>query len=128
MILDGAHNRASMEVLLDALARYFPGRPMTMIFGAAADKDLDGMMAAIVAMWPDNPVLFTRAPSPRAADPADLAARYLGAGGKGAETAPDLASSLAAACHKLPPGGLIVVCGSLYLVGEMKRRIMSNEW
>jgi dihydrofolate synthase/folylpolyglutamate synthase len=121
MILDGAHNRASLEVLAAALHRHFPGRRMAILFGAAADKDLDGMMAAFVEKMPDVPVIFTLAASPRAADPSDLAARYARAGGKGAVAVADLASALAAAQQKVPPDGLIVVCGSLYLVGELKR-------
>jgi dihydrofolate synthase / folylpolyglutamate synthase len=126
MVLDGAHNRASMEVLAAALGRHFPGRTMAIIFGAAADKDVDGMMAALVEKMPDVPVVFTLAASPRAAEPADLAARYAQAGGKGALVVSGLGAAMEAAQQAAGQGGLVVVCGSLYLVGEVKRGLSAK--
>ena len=119
-LLDGAHNRASMERLMEGLAQHFPGRPLVFVFASAADKDIDGMLAVLAQKGGGAPVVFTRTNNPRAADPVDLAARFSGRGGRGAETAPDTASALAAARKKAPLGGLVVVCGSLYLVGEVK--------
>jgi len=123
MVLDGAHNRASVERLAEGLARHFPGRRQVVVFGAAADKDVDGMLAALVEKWPGAAVVFTRTTSPRAADPADLASQFTRAGGSRAQTAPDAASALKAAGAMAGRDGLVVVCGSLYLVGEVKRRL-----
>jgi len=120
MVLDGAHNSASMERLAEGLARHFPGRRQVVVFGAAADKDIAGMLAALVERWPGAAVVFTRTATPRAADPADLAARFAGQGGGAAEVAPDAAAALAAAARLAGRDGLVVVCGSLYLVGEVK--------
>jgi len=174
MILDGAHNRASLERLAEGLARHFPGRRQVVVFGAAADKDVDGMLAALVERWPGAAVLFTRTASPRAADPADLAARFTkklsqnqcsrvpppsdvawgcrgsgiqhpqtsfgggtlrseivpkqdGPGGLQAEVAPDAATALAAAARLAGRDGLVVVCGSLYLVGEVKAGLSAKD-
>ena len=121
MLLDGAHNRASMERLIEGVARHFPGRPLVFVFASAADKDIEGMLAVLAETGGGAPVVFTRTENPRAADPADLAARFAERGGRGAETAPDTGAALEAARKKAPPGGLVVVCGSLYLVGEVKR-------
>ena len=123
VVLDGAHNRESIERLAEALAAHFPGRRTAVVFGAAADKDVDGMLAAMADRLPDACVVFTRTNTPRAAAPADLAARYRAAEGKDAETAPDVAEALARARDAARPDGLVVVCGSLYLVGEAKARL-----
>jgi dihydrofolate synthase/folylpolyglutamate synthase len=121
MLLDGAHNRASMERLMEGLAQHFPGRPRVFVFASAADKDIEGMLAVLAEMGGGAPVVFTRTENPRAADPADLAARFRERGGRGAETAPDTGAALEAARKRVARGGLVVVCGSLYLVGEAKK-------
>jgi dihydrofolate synthase/folylpolyglutamate synthase len=121
MLLDGAHNRASMERLLEALTHYFPGWRMTLVFACAADKDIDGMMAVLAQKAAGAPIVFTKSQSPRACDPADLAARFAACGGAASQTAPDLPAALAAAKGLAGPGGLVVVAGSLYLVGEVKQ-------
>jgi dihydrofolate synthase / folylpolyglutamate synthase len=127
VLLDGAHNRASLECLTEGVAQHFPGRPVVAVFAAAGDKDLDGMMAALVKGMPGAPVIFTRTDTARAADPADLAERFAKAGGAGAKTAPDAPTALRAAASLAGAEGLIVVCGSLYLVGEVKRLLAANS-
>jgi dihydrofolate synthase/folylpolyglutamate synthase len=121
MLLDGAHNRASMERLLEGLAQYFPGWPMAVVFACAADKDVDGMLAALAQGAAGAPVVFTKSRSPRALDPLELAAKFVGHGGAAAETAPDVPAALAAARRLAGAAGLVVVAGSLYLVGEVKQ-------
>jgi len=123
MVLDGAHNRASVEGLIESLARHFPGRRVVILFGSAADKDVDGMLDALANGLPDTPVVFTKTDNPRAADPADLAERFRACGGADGEAAGDVASALGAAADKATPDGLVVVCGSLYLVGEVKEHL-----
>ena len=122
-VLDGAHNRASMERLAEALGHHFPGRRLVVVFASAADKDVDGMLAVLAERMRGTPVVFTRTDNPRAADPADLASRFAALGGQGAEMATDVPMALRRAASLSPPGGLIVACGSLYLVGEIKTRM-----
>jgi dihydrofolate synthase / folylpolyglutamate synthase len=126
MLLDGAHNRASMECLADGLSRHFPDRRKVVIFSAAADKDLGGMMTVLAEHTGGAPVIFTRTKSPRAADPADLASLYALAGGGPAQAAPDVPAALKAAAGLAGTDGLVIACGSLYLVGEIKTRLMSR--
>ncbi len=123
MILDGAHNQASVERLAEGLARHFPGRRLVVVFGAAADKDLGGMMAALADRLPEAALVFTRSNNPRSADPANLAALFAAHGGRDAETAPDAASALQAATRLAETDALVVVTGSLYLVGEVQRLV-----
>jgi len=123
-LLDGAHNRASMERLLEALAAHFPNRRLAFVFGAAADKDVDGMLVVLAGRPEGTAVVFTRTNNPRAAEPDDLTARYAELGG-GAVAAGDAATAAAPAeavrraAGEAGGDGLVVVCGSLYLVGEV---------
>ena len=64
MSSDGAHNVASAEVLRATLAQCFPGRPITLILGCTADKDLAGIVDALVPGAVR--VVATRADHPRA--------------------------------------------------------------
>jgi dihydrofolate synthase/folylpolyglutamate synthase len=122
MVLDGAHNRASMERLAEGLARHFPGRRIVTVFASAADKDVDGMLAVLAERMPGTPVVLTRTDNPRAADPADLASRFAALGGQAAEMTADVPAALRRAAELASPDALIVACGSLYLVGEIKSR------
>ena len=123
MVLDGAHNRASMERLAEALARHFPDRRAVVVFGSAADKDVDGMLGVLAERWGDAPVIFTQTDNPRAAEPADLAERFRACGGTNGEAGGDVAGALRAATENASPDGLVVVCGSLYLVGAVKEHL-----
>lgn len=120
VLLDGAHNAASVSLLMRALADYYPTGRRVVVFASAADKDIAGMMHVLAEQQAD--VIFTKTDNPRAAEPDELAAalREQGATALGATT--DLAAALARARDAAGPEGVVVVCGSLYLVGEVLAR------
>jgi len=118
VLLDGAHNRASMERLLEAVAVHFPERRVAVVFGAAADKDVDGMLEVLARREPWASIVFTRTTHPRAAKPEDLVRRYRGLGEADAVTAGNVVDALGRAGGAVGKDGLVIVCGSLYLVGE----------
>jgi dihydrofolate synthase/folylpolyglutamate synthase len=120
ILLDGAHNRASLERLLEALARHFPATRMVILFAAAADKDIDGMLDALAAGAIPAEIIFTRTATARAADPLDLQTRFR-ARGREAEAAAPVNIALRLARKLAGEEGLVVACGSLYLVGEVKQ-------
>ncbi len=124
VILDGAHNRASVEALLAALADHVPGRRATVVFACAVDKDVDGMLAALAASDIVETVVFTQTSSPRAAAPENLAARWTG---REAHVAATVEEALAKAKAHARGEGLVVVCGSLYLVGEASPKTSASN-
>jgi dihydrofolate synthase/folylpolyglutamate synthase len=81
------------------------------------------MLAVLAERMRGAPVVFTRTANPRAAAPADLASGFAALGGQGAETAADVSAALGRAAALSAPNGLIVACGSLYLVGEIKMKV-----
>lgn len=121
VVLDGGHNPEGLRRLVADLRRLLDleagGRPPVVVFGAMADKDLAAMLAELRALSPPA-VIFTRAASAgeRAADPRQLAAAW-GAGGQAMNPA---GAALEAARERAGSEGTVLVCGSLYLVGELR--------
>lgn len=57
LILDGAHNKDSLENLLCNIWHKWPGKPKALIFGCMADKDINGMLKAISSYRPSIVIL-----------------------------------------------------------------------
>jgi len=126
ILVDGAHNAASVQALLRAVGQHIPYDSMVMIFGCAQDKDIPGMMDRI-ATGADK-VIFTRAiNTPRSARPEDLAAAYTECCGREAQVTQDLADALRTAKSAVSREDLICICGSFYLVGEAKIMIQEQQ-
>ncbi len=121
IIVDGAHNAASVGALMRAIGQNLSYDSMVVIFGCQADKDIPGMIDHI-QLGADK-VIFTWVRSPRAADPAELAAAYTERCGKMSQVAADLAEALSIAERAITREDLICITGSFYLVGEAKRLI-----
>ncbi|MBN2582091.1 MAG: bifunctional folylpolyglutamate synthase/dihydrofolate synthase [Planctomycetes bacterium] len=117
VIVDGAHNADSLRQLLLAVKDYYGDRPAACLFAAASDKDIPGMMTVLAESGLD--VVFTKTSNPRAAEPNDLAEQLRAAGGRPTDTAPHWPEALSLACAPLGDGGVVVICGSLYLVGDV---------
>ncbi len=109
-LLDGAHNPDGTRALLLAMEKegVLPG---VVVFGALADKAWSEMLALLASL--PCPRVYVAPRGRAAADPRDLAAQAAGA------TAGSLSDALASA-KTLANGAVMVVCGSLYLVGEAR--------
>jgi dihydrofolate synthase / folylpolyglutamate synthase len=116
LLLDGAHNPDGLRALVRGLDELIGRQPVTVVFATMADKDIDELLKELAALQPQS-VVFTRAASAgeRAADPEEMAEHWPGQGEvvwngrKATERARDLAG----------PDGWVLVCGTLYLVGEL---------
>ena len=119
IIVDGAHNAASVKALMRGLGQHIPYDSMVMIFGCASDKDIRGMMSQ-VATGADK-IIFTRVKSGRSSDPQDLADIYSEVSdGRVGQVAPTLKDALNIANNAVSREDIICVTGSFYLVGEAK--------
>jgi dihydrofolate synthase/folylpolyglutamate synthase len=117
--VDGAHNPESVHALVRTIGAFVKCDTLVMIFGCAADKDIDGMLAK-VALGADK-VIFTKASgNARAAEPRDLLKKYHDLGGQMGQAAPTLKDALNTAAKGVSRGDLICVTGSFYLAGEAK--------
>lgn len=122
VLLDGAHNPAGSRALRDYLGEFAP-RPLTLVFGAMRDKQLD-QIGEILFPAVDL-LILTNVANPRTAaiEVLDtIATRY--AKGKIVH-ADSSAEALRIALEQTPAEGLICVAGSLYLIGELRPLILS---
>lgn len=120
IILDAAHNAASAQCLRDTVLEVFPERvTRVLVFGASADKDVAGMFRALLPEM--DHLVLTHADHPRALDVDTLAAEALAAGFSGQMVqAPTVAQALEEARSLAGPAGIVVLTGSLFVVGEAR--------
>jgi dihydrofolate synthase/folylpolyglutamate synthase len=115
VVLDVAHNPAGAWALRSALSTFYEGRHLIFVFGAMRDKAI-AEIADIIFPLADC-VIATHAENPRAASPQQIA--ELGAH---AQTeilqAKSVPEALERACTLAGPKGVIVITGSIYVVGE----------
>ena len=112
LLLDGAHNPAALAALSPEVTALAGGRRVVALFGAMADKQLDEMLPRVAQM--SDEVVLTSVGGGRAASAA-LLAEMLG-GGTAVEP---VAEALAEARLRAGGSGLVLVCGSLALVGAV---------
>lgn len=117
MVLDVAHNPAGAWALRSALSENFPGRELTFVFAAMRDKAIQEIAEVLFPMA--ERVVLTQPNNPRSATTAELAQAALRTGAVVYEE-PSVPAALSRACEVSKPDGLIVVTGSIYLVGEAK--------
>jgi dihydrofolate synthase/folylpolyglutamate synthase len=116
LLLDGAHTAGSARALADLLEEVFPRVRTTLVFGALRDKNCAAMAKALFPCA--AAVHLVRPPEERGLEPEDLLPRVpRGLRGR-CRAAPGTLAALAAAAREAGPGGLVVVAGSLFLVGE----------
>jgi dihydrofolate synthase/folylpolyglutamate synthase len=115
ILLDGAHNAAAVRALARTLEKDFSYEKMILVIGIMGDKDIGALLRAIIPM--SDHVLYTRPVYSRAADPAVLMAQAPPLDVP-EEAIPSLADALKRAEALASPKDLIVVCGSLFTVGE----------
>jgi dihydrofolate synthase/folylpolyglutamate synthase len=115
VVLDVAHNPAGAWALRSALSTFYEDRPLTFIFGAMRDKAIREI-ANIIFPLADR-VIAVQAENPRAASPQEIA--ELGAH---AQTdilqAKSVSEALERARVLAGNQGVIVITGSIYIVGE----------
>jgi len=125
ILVDGAHNAASIVALMRAIGQNIPYDSMVVIFGCNRDKDVSGMIRHL-QLGADK-VIFTSTGSPRTMDPAELAARYTERTGKMAQVADTLEEAMSIAVRAVTREDLICITGSFYLVGLAKRKYQQME-
>ena len=117
---DCAHNPYSAQVLRGALQEWFPDRRWVLIFGASVDKDIAGILRALLPVC--EHVIVTRSAHPRASGPIELADIVASVGG-GAEVSVNVKKSLRRGLAMVGPGSGLLVTGSIFLVADV-----CEEW
>jgi dihydrofolate synthase/folylpolyglutamate synthase len=115
VLLDVAHNPAGAWALRSTLSAAYEDRPITMVFGVMRDKAVSEVAEILFPIA--ERVVLTQANNPRSATAAEIrqAASRVEVD---IREASDVKSALVEARRITGPGGLVVVTGSIYIVGE----------
>jgi len=124
VMIDAAHNAASIEILIHAIGQNIPYDSMVVIFGCNNDKDIEGMLRKL--QYGADKVIFTRSKSAKAMSPEDLGDMYTEICGKMYQTATSLGEALQLAKSAVGREDLILITGSFYLIGQAKKRLQPH--
>jgi len=118
IVLDVAHNPAGAWALRSALSERYEDRPLIFVFGAMRDKAISEMAEILFPVA--ERVIATRPDNPRAASPEEI---QQAASRTGAEVAgvSDVKQAIDDARLALGQNGVMIITGSIYLVGEAMR-------
>lgn len=121
LLLDGAHNVAGARALLTALEDEFATGPRTLVVGLLREKEPHEMLEAL-GLESAARIVCTRAPSPRALDPMEVAnaAMDLGFDNDEIDIVDSVPDAVARALEVTPADGQVIVTGSLYTVGAAR--------
>jgi dihydrofolate synthase/folylpolyglutamate synthase len=118
VILDVAHNTDGIRQLVQQI-ELTSHHQLHIILGMVKDKDID----RVLALLPKNATYyFTKAQIPRALPEKELAEKAAVVGLSGLEFS-EVNEALKAALLHAHPDDLVIVCGSVFLVGEVNRTI-----
>lgn len=119
VLIDVAHNPASIAALADELRSRFAHRRKLLIFASSRDKDASGMLERLAPHV--SAALLTRfVLNPRAYAPAELAAKWPAGARVVPELSPDPTAAWNRAAELAQPGDLLVIAGSFFLVAELR--------
>jgi dihydrofolate synthase/folylpolyglutamate synthase len=124
ILIDGAHNAASIRALMYAIGQSIPYDSMIVIFGCNEDKDAKGMLQEL--QFGADKVVFTRSNSAKAKSPDELVEMYAAISGKMCQSAPAIGEALRLAKSAVDKEDLICITGSFYLIGQAKVRFKTS--
>jgi dihydrofolate synthase/folylpolyglutamate synthase len=117
VVVDGAHTAESAEVLVTAILELFSGRQVVLVCGIQGDKDIPNVVRPLAGLA--NHVVATRAHHQRAAPTEVISAAFRGAGSEHVQEREEPLAAVNLARTLAGNDGLVLVTGSLYLVGDV---------
>jgi len=115
VLVDGAHNVASMRSLVSNIKAYFSYKRIFLVFGTSCDKDIPGIVNELVSLSPQ--VIVTRTAHSRAAPLSTLAAEFSKRGIE-PKTGETVTEAISRALSLADRTDIICVTGSLFVVAE----------
>lgn len=115
IVLDGAQNIASMRALKEAIKENFKYKRLFLVLGISSDKDVEGICNEIYDLA--DGIVLTKANNPRASEPDTLVKHF---NGKEVHITDNVKEAKELACRLAKKEDLILVCGSLFVVGEFR--------
>lgn len=123
IILDGAHNADGILQLAKSIETYFNEKKVTLILGVLGDKEYDKMAEHILPHA--ETVILTEPHSERKLDVFSLA-RSISDFSGAVYTEKEIEDAFEKALSITPADGIILCCGSLYMIGAMRTYILNK--
>ncbi len=127
VVLDGAQNVASAETFRETIIENFPDKRIILILGISQDKDISGICRVLIAI--SDEIILTQADNPRAAD-AEVIEQTIRSQKPEYRNqitkTKDVKTALELARSKAKSEDLILVTGSLFLVGEARALLLKD--
>lgn len=122
LVIDGAHNPSGAEALAAELEEALPA-PRVAVLALLDDKDLAGVLRPLAGVC--DALYATASLHPRSRDPQEIAqaARDIG---MTSVVVSDPADAVLRARRCVGQGGGVVVCGSLYLLRDLRQAILAD--
>jgi dihydrofolate synthase/folylpolyglutamate synthase len=115
VLVDGAHNVASMKRLVHNIKAYFTHKRIFLVFGTSCDKDIPGIINELVPLSPQ--VIVTQASHSRAAPASTLVAEFSKRGIE-PEIKETVTKAISHALSRADRTDVICVTGSLFVVAQ----------
>jgi len=119
VIVDAAHNVASIEALLATLDESFVARRRMLVFATTQEKEIEGMLARLLPRF-DRVVLTQYQNNPRAVPPGELAAAAARLGYAPTAVCPDPAAAWDQVLAMAGEDDLACITGSFFIAAEMR--------
>jgi dihydrofolate synthase/folylpolyglutamate synthase len=124
VIMDGAHNPHAASALVQTLTELCPGRTVHFLIGMSSDKAVEETAKILGPVA--SSATCTKSQHPRALDPAVLAER-LAPWCPETHVLPDAVDAYTVLLNAVADRDVIVVTGSLFLVGELRSAIRRSR-
>ncbi len=126
VLLDGAHNPQGARTVEGYVRSCLAGRRVTVVTGVMADKDVQGVVEKLASIA-DEVLCVEPEHMARAERAEELAARFRESTAVPVRACGSALEALAAAEKSAGEDGVILVCGSLYLVGEVRKLLVERK-
>ena len=123
VVIDGAHNFDGIKSLKNSVETYFDYKNIILVLGILGDKEVEKMVENISSIA--KTVIITEPHNDRAKN-IDEMGEYLEALNKTYEKILDYNKAYKRALDLADEDDLILVCGSLYMIGDMRKVIRNS--
>jgi dihydrofolate synthase/folylpolyglutamate synthase len=120
LVVDGAHNVRSVELLSSAVREYFVFDNIIIVIGVAIDKDLPNMVNGLISLNPK--IVATQSRHPRA-ERAEEVGRMFSEAAIDVLVVEEVAEAVNKALKMAGENDLVLATGSLYVVSEVREEV-----
>ncbi|MDZ4837884.1 MAG: Mur ligase family protein [Candidatus Melainabacteria bacterium] len=127
VVVDAAHNHESAQALADAIKTIFEVKKCIFVLGLNTDKNISAIWKQLESM--SKLCIATRSQNPRSMNPDDIAEviTTFGASDSDVRVAPNVPEAIEEARKLASEGDIIVITGSIYVVGEAREHILKDK-